>query len=94
MRRKKKNITLIIVFGVLLLICVFGIVFASIKLHTLWLNEFNAQIEKFGFYKQDIQVLNQSLAYIFPITLEVVSIIGTIISLIGEGIFISDLIYY
>lgn len=31
--------------------------------HTMYLNEFNAQMSAFGFYKEDVHVLNQVNAY-------------------------------
>ena len=43
----------------LLAISITGFILCCIGLHNLCLNEFNAQIDKFGFYKSDIKILNQ-----------------------------------
>lgn len=47
------------VFILLLAISVTGFILCCIEFHNLWLNEFNAQIDKFGFYKNNIKILNQ-----------------------------------
>ena len=60
---KKTRIILNVILGLILIGCIVGLVFWSIHCweldHNMFLKEYNAQMEKFGFYKEDIEVLNQ-----------------------------------
>lgn len=61
----KTRILLNVVLGIVLVGIIVGLVFWSIYVwhldHNLFLKEYNAQIEKFGYYKEDIHLLD--LAY-------------------------------
>jgi len=54
--------------------------------YTLYLNEFNAQISQFGYYKEDIHLLNQINEYNKFIGLLIVNIINYMLIIIGIGI--------
>lgn len=60
----KTRIILNVVLGIVLVGIIVGIVFWSIYVwhldHNLFLREFNAQMEKFGYYKEDIHLLDLS----------------------------------
>jgi len=56
--------------------------------YTLYLNEFNAQISQFGYYKEDIHLLNQINEYNKFIGLLIVNIINYMLIIIGIGISI------
>jgi hypothetical protein len=54
--------------------------------YTLYLNEFNAQISQFGFYKEDVHMLNQINEYNKFIGLLIVNVVNYFIIIIGGGI--------
>ena len=60
---KKTRIILNVVLGLILIGCIVGLVFWSIHCwelnRNLFLKEYNAQMEKFGYYKSDIQLFDQ-----------------------------------
>ena len=60
---KKTRIILNIVLGLVLIGCIVGLVFWSIHCweldRNLFLNEYNAQMEKFGYYNNHIILLDQ-----------------------------------
>ena len=60
---KKTRIILNIVLGLVLIGCIIGLVFWSIYCHELdrsiFLKEYNAQIDKFGYYNNHIILLDQ-----------------------------------
>ena len=60
---KKTRIILNIVLGLVLIGCIIGLVFWSIHCweldRNLFLNEYNAQMEKFGYYNNHIMLLDQ-----------------------------------
>jgi len=56
--------------------------------YTLYLNEFNAQISQFGYYKEDIHLLNQINEYNKFTGLLIVNIINYMLIIIGIGISI------
>ena len=62
---KKARIILNVILGLVLVGCIVGLVFWSIHCweldHNLFLNEFNAQMDKFGYYKKDIQLFDQQV---------------------------------
>ena len=62
---RKVRIILNIVLGLVLIGCIVGLVFWSIYCwelnHNIFLKEFNAQIDKYGYYKEDIKLLDQQL---------------------------------
>ena len=59
---KKTRIILNIVLGIVLIGCIIGLVFWSIHCweldHNMFLKEYNAQMDKFGYYKKDIQLFD------------------------------------
>ena len=61
------KIKLFILIGFITLVLLGLCVFWSINIYTqryaLWLNEYNAQIQQFGFYKDDINLINQYKKY-------------------------------
>jgi hypothetical protein len=63
----------IIICSILTAIGITILVLGMINLHYIYLNEFNAQIEKFGFYKEDVQILNQRIERVKTIAALVIS---------------------
>ena len=59
---KKTRIILNVVLGLILIGCIVGLVFWSIHCweldHNMFLKEYNAQMDKFGYYKKDIQLFD------------------------------------
>ena len=55
---KKVRIILNVILGLVLIGCIVGLVFWSIHCwelnHNIFLKEFNAQMDKYGYYKEDI----------------------------------------
>lgn len=62
---KKVRIILNVVLGLVLIGCIVGLVFLSIHCweldHNMFLKEYNAQMDKFGYYKSDIHLFDQHL---------------------------------
>lgn len=62
---KRVRIILNVVLGLVLVGCIVGLVFWSIHCwelnHNMFLKEFNAQMDKFGYYKKDIQLFDQQV---------------------------------
>lgn len=62
---KKVRIILNVVLGLVLVGCIVGLVFLSIHCweldHNMFLKEYNAQMDKFGYYKKDIKLFDQYL---------------------------------
>lgn len=60
---KKVRIILNVVLGLVLVGCIVGLVFLSIHCweldHNMFLKEYNAQMDKFGYYKSDIHLFDQ-----------------------------------
>lgn len=78
----------IIFYVITILIVIIGIISLILLIiynHQLWLNEYNAQLEKLGYYKEDIHLLNQQIQYGLiwaGITLSIFIIIGDIVVII------------
>lgn len=51
----------IVTFSFLLIISIALLIFMFVSRYNLYLNEYNAQIQQFGFYKEDVHVLNQTV---------------------------------
>ena len=77
----KKYKIRIIIGLIILIFSILGIVFACIGFYNLWLNEYNEQMQRLGFYKNDIILLNQMGLEILNITILIISIISFIISI-------------
>ena len=64
---KKTRIILNVILGLILIGCIVGLVFWSIHCweldYNMFLKEYNAQMEKFGYYKEDIQLFDQHVEY-------------------------------
>lgn len=62
---RKVRIILNVILGLVLIGCIVGLVFWSIHCwelnHTMFLKEFNAQMDKYGYYKEDIKLFDQQL---------------------------------
>lgn len=62
---RKVRIILNVILGLVLIGCIVGLVFWSIHCwelnHSIFLKEFNAQIDKYGYYKEDIKLFDQQL---------------------------------
>ena len=62
---RKVRIILNVILGLVLIGCIVGLVFWSIHCwelnHNMFLKEFNAQMDKYGYYKEDIKLLDQHL---------------------------------
>ena len=62
---RKVRIILNVILGLVLIGCIVGLVFWSIHCwelnHNIFLKEFNAQMDKYGYYKEDIKLLDQQL---------------------------------
>ena len=62
---RKVRIILNVILGLVLIGCIVGLVFWSIHCwelnHNIFLKEFNAQMDKYGYYKEDIKLLDQHL---------------------------------
>ena len=60
---KKARIILNVILGLVLVGCIVGLVFWSIHCweldHNMFLKEYNAQMDKFGYYKSDIHLFDQ-----------------------------------
>ena len=60
---KKVRIILNVILGLVLVGCIVGLVFWSIHCweldHGMFLKEYNAQMDKFGYYKDDIHLFDQ-----------------------------------
>lgn len=60
---KKVRIILNVILGLVLVGCIVGLVFWSIHCweldHSMFLKEYNAQMDKFGYYKNDIHLFDQ-----------------------------------
>ena len=60
---KKTRIILNVILGLILIGCIVGLVFWSIYCweldRNMFLKEYNAQMEKFGYYRSDIQLFDQ-----------------------------------
>ncbi len=79
-----KKIIFYIITILIVIIGIVGLVLSIIYNHQLWLNEYNAQLEKLGYYKEDIHLLNQQIKYGFVytgITISLFIIIGGIIAI-------------
>lgn len=55
----------IVTFSFLLIISIALLIFLFVSRYNLYLNEYNAQMQQFGFYKEDIHVLNQTVQSFF-----------------------------
>lgn len=77
----------IVTFSFLLIISIALLIFMFIARYNLYLNEYNAQMQQFGFYKEDIHVLNQTVQSFF-ITAGIVVLIPLSIGW-GFGLFFS-----
>lgn len=51
----------IVLFSFLLIASIVFLVFMFISRYNIYLNEYNAQIQQLGYYKEDIHLLNQSV---------------------------------
>jgi hypothetical protein len=87
----KIKLYILVSFIILLLIgvCVFWSINIYHQNYSLWLNEYNAQIQQFGFYKDDIILLDQqkelikvilqiafnALSYMLIITISIIIVI-------------------
>lgn len=58
---RKKYVILGIVFLVLLLASILIVVISAVNNYNVWLNEYNAQMARFAYYKEDVKVLNQQI---------------------------------
>lgn len=62
---RKVRIILNVILGLVLIGCIVGLVFWSIHCwelnHNMFLKEFNAQMDKYGYYKEDIKLFDQHL---------------------------------
>ena len=62
---RKVRIILNVILGLVLTGCIVGLVFLSIHCweldHNMFLKEYNAQMDKFGYYKKDIKLFDQSI---------------------------------
>lgn len=58
------------------------LIFCIINNHLIWLKEYNKQIEQFGFYKEDIKILNQEIIIILNSTGMITSICMILSSLV------------
>ena len=62
---RKVRIILNVILGLVLIGCIVGLVFWSIHCwelnHNIFLKEFNAQMDKYGYYKEDIKLFDQHL---------------------------------
>ena len=62
---RKVRIILNVILGLVLIGCIVGLVFWSIHCwelnHNIFLKEFNAQMDKYGYYKEDIKLLDQQI---------------------------------
>ena len=62
---KKVRIILNVILGLVLIGGIVGLVFWSIHCwelnHNIFLKEFNAQMDKYGYYKEDIKLLDQQI---------------------------------
>ncbi len=60
---KKVRIILNVILGLVFIGCIVGLVFLSIHCwelnHNMFLKEYNAQMDKFGYYKNDIHLFDQ-----------------------------------
>lgn len=58
----KVRVILNIVLGLVLIGCIIGLVFLTVHCweldHNMFLKEYNAQMEKFGYYKKDIKLFD------------------------------------
>lgn len=97
---RKTKIILIIVITLIALTLIGLCVFWSISIYhqnyALWLAEYNAQMDQFGFYKKDINVLDQQkeiLWVILQAVLNTSSYIATIILAIISYAKVNDYFY-
>lgn len=62
---RKVRIILNVILGLVLIGCIVGLVFWSIHCwelnNNIFLKEFNAQMDKYGYYREDIKLLDQHL---------------------------------
>lgn len=79
-----KKIIFYVISILIVIIGIIGLILLIIYNHQLWLNEYNAQLEKLGYYKEDIKLLNQEIKYglvCAGITLSIFIIIGGVIAI-------------
>lgn len=88
---KKVRIILNVALGLVLVGCVVGLVFWSIHCwelsHSMFLKEYNAQMDKFGYYKSDIHLFDQhaeEVRYIWCLMGNVFSWTGVIAVLLAN----------
>ena len=66
--KKKTRIILNVILGLILLSCIISLVFWSIhcyKLHyDIFISEYNAQMDKIGYYNEDIHMLDQNTEWV------------------------------
>ena len=79
MKNKIKYIIPILMF-IISIICLLILIVYN---HNIWLNEYNEQINKLGFYKNDIMLLNQEyekISIVIGISLSIFGIVGSVIA--------------
>ena len=86
---KKVRIILNVILGLVLMGCIVGLVFWSIHCyelnHNIFLKEFNAQMDKYGYYKEDIKLLDQHLEevrYVWCLVGNVFCWVGALVSVV------------
>ena len=84
MKNKIKYIIPILIF-IISIIC---LVLLIIYNYSIWLNEYNEQINKLGFYENDIILLNQEYEKIFIVSGISLSIFGILGSIIAFGVML------
>lgn len=79
-----KKIIFNLICVLILIIGITGLVLLIIYNYQLWLDEYNAQIENIGYYKEDIHILNQHIKYglvATGITLSIFIILGSVLAI-------------
>ena len=86
---RKVRIILNVILGLVLIGCIVGLVFWSIHCwelnHNMFLKEYTAQMDKFGYYKEDIKLLDQHLEevrFVWCLVGNVLCWVGVLVSLL------------
>ena len=86
---RKVRIILSVILCLVLIGCIVGLVFWSIHCwelnYNMFLKEYNAQMDKFGYYKEDIKLLDQNLEevrFVWCLVGNVLCWVGAIVSLL------------
>ena len=86
---RKVRIILNVILGLVLIGCIVGLVFWSIHCwelnHNIFLKEFNAQMDKYGYYKEDIKLLDQQIEevrYVWCLVGNVLCWVGALVSVV------------